>query len=253
MSGDDVTLTILGRPVVFTPGVRISACRRGIPKPGPCPDPVGRLLRPHAVAAPKRRPETGQAAAWLPRDDVSKINEQMRPGGHYTMPQSGALRSYSTGGYKRDNGTLRTGGTSEPVKTIRGAMRPLPRPLKVQRAVNMQAFDPNATAFTFPTLEQWRGFIGRTFEEPGFMSTTTDENYFRSGTVAGHNVGRDRTMVTLELDVPAGTPAAFLGAPGGPGIFSESELLLDAGTRFTIDEVWEDDGYIHARGRVLSR
>lgn len=36
--GETVSLTILGRPLTFVSS-RVEACRKGIPKPGPCPDP----------------------------------------------------------------------------------------------------------------------------------------------------------------------------------------------------------------------
>jgi hypothetical protein len=45
MAAMEVTLTILGRPLTFIRTAKVEACRRGIPKPGPCPD-AKRFLSP---------------------------------------------------------------------------------------------------------------------------------------------------------------------------------------------------------------
>jgi hypothetical protein len=202
-----------------------------------------------------------EKADWVHRDLIAKMQSDMNVeangglNGDFPTAHQNALRSYSAAAYSAVNTALRTPNgyigerTRSLIDTIKKAMHPTSKPVKVARAIDGRAFGTGM----FPTLAEMKKFKGRTFEEPGFMSTTTDQNYFKNGAIAGQTITTDRTQVRLELDVPAGTHAAYMGSPGGPGIFAESELLLAPGSRFTIDDVYEVDGYIYVRGRVVIR
>lgn len=177
---------------------------------------------------------------WLSFADADKMHDDMQRGRPWSGAQFDALTEYSRSAYAPINMYLR--GQTHPdddasartlahIDDIRAAMRPMTRDLKVQRGLYADAFEGVKTAGDLEKM------IGRTFEERGFLSTTIDPRFLRHTKTA-----RTDQIVTLELDVPAGTPAAYLAAGQShqhPGLAGERELLLDAGARFVITGVEE--------------
>ena len=166
----------------------------------------------------------------------------------WTSANETALGAYAHDSYAAIN-MHRRGEDDEPVDLtlrqiddIHDAMRPTTRPLRVQRGLYADAFPGAATAGDIGDM------VGKVFEDRGFLSTTIDPSYQRPG-------GRTNKIVYLELHVPEGTPAAYLGFPDGPGLEAERELLLDRGTRFVItgtDESSDGSRFV-VTGRVLPR
>jgi hypothetical protein len=177
---------------------------------------------------------------WLSFADADQMHDDMQRGRPWTGAQFEALTDYAHESYVPINAYLRgqmyPGDKPAPrtlaqVDAIRGAMRPTTRDLKVQRGLYANAFEGVKTAGDLEKM------VGRTFEERGFLSTTIDPKFLKST-----KTKRTDPIVTLELDVPAGTSAAYLAAGQShqhPGLGAERELLLDAGTRFVITGVEE--------------
>ena len=187
---------------------------------------------------------------WITPDEAWDMHDRMTMYEPWTRDQQMALTAYAGSQYTYINNALRkTQGyhpadspTQKLTDDIHDAMQPTTRPLKVQRGLYADAFEGVKTAGDLEAM------VGRTFEEPGFLSTTIDLSYQKPA-------GRSGSIVYLNLDVPEGTPAAYIGWPGGPGIEAERELLLDHGTRFVITGVEEspDGQRFVVTGRVLPR
>lgn len=191
--------------------------------------------------------EVAHAFDWLTPAEADDMHDKMTAYEPWTHEQERSLRAYAGNSYVPINMALRgeddtpSMSTLHQITNIHGAMRSTTRAIKVRRALYTDAFEGVTTAGDLQSM------VGRTYEDGGFLSTTVDKGY-------GFPAGRKSTMVLLQLDVPTGTPAAYLGAPGGPGIQQEQELLLDYGTRFVITGV-EDlpgDRFI-VHGRVVSK
>jgi hypothetical protein len=172
---------------------------------------------------------------WLTPNEADDMHRQMIASVPWTHSQYQALSDYAGSSYKPINMHLRGEDTTpsdrtvQQVREIYRAMRPTTRDVKVQRAVYADAFQGMKTAGDLEKM------IGRTFEERGFLSTTMSRDFVGSGVYK-----REGAPVLLELDVPTGTLAAYLGGNSGPGIAVERELLLDKGTRFVITHVSEE-------------
>lgn len=149
-----------------------------------------------------------------------------------------AIRDYSKTGYTPMNALLRGGPASklpapeddaryrDEIEAIRSAMRPWAQATTVDRLVRPDAFgididDPQ-------TAEKLAELNGSTFQDQGFFSTTVAEL---------PKIGDPRSAL-LHIEVPKGTPAAYIqrvsegGYKGG-----EEELLLDAGLTYQITDV----------------
>lgn len=181
---------------------------------------------------------------WMSLDEAEEMHVEMQGDSLWDYSQWGSLSKYAGSDYKPINNGLRSGDSSNPlIAKIRSAMRPTTRDVRVKRAINIDAFE------GVRRVSDMAGMIGRTFEEPAFLSTTIDQTLYSSNKMPAH--GR---QFILELDVPKGTPAAYLGAEGGPGLKYEAELLLDVGTRFVLTGIGENaQGQPVVYGRVVPR
>lgn len=179
--------------------------------------------------------EVEHAFDWLTPHEADQMQNEMLRSANWKREQETALRGYARSSYVAINTHLR-GGDPSPSSTtlyqiahITNAMRPTTRPVRVRRAVYADSFEGMTVGGDFESM------IGRTYEDPGFLSTTLSPDFL--GT-AGY--GRNTPFVLLDLEVPTGTQAAYLGGPHGPGVEAEHELLLQRGTRFKITHVGEE-------------
>lgn len=155
----------------------------------------------------------------------------------WTANQRQALTTYTGEDYIGMNDALRRGGgtprTRATITSARAAMREVPEDVTVHRAMGA------GSAFGFDrdrpiTPAMLDALVGRTWSDPGFTSTTTEE---------GSYGGNFNVRVHAKINVPSGTRGAFVeDISENPG---ENEFILDAGTHFKIT------GYErHANGNV---
>lgn len=154
--------------------------------------------------------------------EAMAMQDRMLSGKPWTEPQQEGLEKYADGAAWQMNDLLRgkpndliDDRTHAWVKGAAQGMRPLPRAVSAFRGVGLEAFGVSS-------VNDLRALQGRTVQEPGFLSTTIDPDQAFPG------------KVHLELDVPAGTPAAYLEGLNPAGEF---ELLLGPGRRIMIGNV----------------
>lgn len=204
---------------------------------------------------------------FLSDDDVLAMHREMQGDEPWTPEQHEALGHYAETVYYEINGMLRdTLEVPAPVRRelqklvdeINGAMRPTTRDLRTSRWVaGLGAFGLNED-FTWPAqavaaLEPLRG---KRFREPGFLSTSTQSDWtFDMPDAERYDEDAEEevsTVIAVEIDVPRGTPAAYLSARGGPGLAGEGELLLGSGREVELVDVFLRDDVPTVRLRVVS-
>jgi hypothetical protein len=138
----------------------------------------------------------------------------------WTTTQSAALKKYTGSAYVEMNEYLRTGigidATKKSVENAQNGMRPMPFPILVTRGTG------SFFGKTQPSLSELQAMVGVTVRDKGFLSTA----------VQGGGFGG---KYSLEIEVPSGTPAAYVG---GISLHpTEKELLLAAGLKYQIIEI----------------
>lgn len=156
-----------------------------------------------------------------------------------------AAKSYTGSTYSNINGSLRKkdsqGNPFTPkaaslrtAKKIQDGMRPLPRDIMVHRGIhNAQQF-----GISNDSLSALQALVGKSFQDRGFMSTG----------VAGGGFGGS---IKLEIELPKGTPAMYIRNISQFKSSNENEMLLAAGTKFTVLEVRQDGWQKVVRMRVI--
>lgn len=166
---------------------------------------------------------TGNQAQSL-QDQYMKSN-----GVKWTPAQQSALVEYTGSGYLEMNNYLRSGTTptansmlQQKVVAVQSAMMPLQENTKLMRGTGWDQLPAG-----FQSIDGAKKLLGKTIQEPAFMSTT----------VAGMGGGFGGS-VKLEIEAPVGTQAAFVKSISQhPG---ENEMLLAAGQKFRVLEVTPD-------------
>lgn len=149
-------------------------------------------------------------------------------GTKWSAQQKSAIKSYTGSAYTTYNNFLRGGtgnqATKQAVVTIQSAMMPLPQHTLLKRGTG---WPPELAAFKSNPEK----LLGKTFEEPGFTSTTVAGS-------GGHFSGQPLQLV---IEAPKGSPAAFIN---GISHFKgqENEMLLAAGTKFKVLSVDKTSG-----------
>lgn len=159
---------------------------------------------------------------------ADELHRRMHAGNPWTGAQREAYGDYSgNDGYRRVNGGLRneegyrrdrmTDATRQQIADMRAGMREIPDNVVLYRTVGIDAFG-------FPwqpemTEERARSLVGRTFHDPGFVSTSVNK--------------RMNKAVQLRIQAPAGTRGAYLADVSRAA--TEYEMLLDLGTHFKIE------------------
>jgi len=150
------------------------------------------------------------------------------PDTEWTSSQRSALIKYTGDSYKEMNGVLRGLKTSESSLNLsaarsaqhaQDAMRPITRDIIVYRKTDASQFPGLTDAATFNDIKK---FEGKVFQDKGFLSTSVEK-----GTWSGN--------VEITIEVPEGTPAAYVGGYGNISKHkSEYEMLLAAGLRYRV-------------------
>lgn len=157
---------------------------------------------------------------------------------------------YQSLGYEKFNGHLR--GTldkpltpAEQASLDRFAAIVAKSPLKdnVQTYRGMLLETPEARA----VVDRWQP--GKTFVEPGFISTTTDRATQKmfGGDITNPYGG----SVAMTIRVPAGTPAVYMPIANPQRLTGEYELLLDKGLKYRVISKREIDGNYDVEIEIL--
>lgn len=172
----------------------------------------------------------------LTHDEASDMQLEMTANDPWTATQEDALVTYSGDSYTDMNRCLRfdedcTDEVEDDNVNASAGMRPTTRATTTFRGVNLRALGANSS-------EQLQGMVGAVVRDHGFTSSSisTDSAF--------------NNEVTMQIDVPEGTPAAYIeDISQNPG---EYELLLNSGTRFEIMAVNVDEnGHSNVHVRVV--
>ena len=191
-------------------------------------------------AAPKKPPKPGTGIKhWseigTPKTGVTTFNmispsaaqamqDDILHSAPWTEAQRKALTSYTGTAYQNINKKLRAGeGATPTAKNIQAAMRPLTRSVTVYRSTVKAQF-PGLSNYS--TFDQVKAFEGKVITDKGFVSTSVNP---RGGSVE------------LEIDLPEGTPAAYVQSISKYPI--EHEMLLAAGLNYRVISVTKVSGY----------
>jgi hypothetical protein len=180
----------------------------------------------------------------LTTQSAQDMQDEMTADDPWSVRQEDALVTYSGDAYVDMNGCLRfRNGCSPDVERNNDlaseGMRPTTRPTTTFRGANFASLGVESHA-------ELESLVGATVSDPGFTSTSITPRTFQSFT----------GDVALQIEVPEGTPAAYIDQISEHGSNSgdnppELELLLDRNTRFEILEVGRMDGRSTVRVRVL--
>jgi hypothetical protein len=189
----------------------------------------------HAITAGLSKPST-TSQDFKPQTVTSaqEAQDKMLAGASWTAKQKAALKKYTGSYYHTLNGMLR--GLSKPTpETIADAvevqkgMRPLAHDMLLYRGTG-------ALPGILPgNIAEYANLIGGIYQEPAFSSTSINNPF--------------GGKVKLEIEAPAGTPAAYVKSISH--FSSENEVLLAAGTKFQILSAKEQGYSIVVRVRVV--
>jgi len=201
----------LPKGVTLAPGEKVQK----LAGPGPHDD----TLAPTAFKAATSKQAQDAQDAYMKANGVK-----------WSAQQRSALKSYTGSAYTTYNDYLRGTGsgsqsTKQHVVNIQSAMMPLPQHTLLKRGTGWSALPAEFQGANAAKM------IGKTFQEPGFTSTTV-------AGMGGHFSGQPLQLI---IEAPAGTPAAFVN---GISHFkdSENEMLLAAGTKFKVLSVEKTTG-----------
>lgn len=161
----------------------------------------------YADIAPTLTAKEIQTVQEYTGNDFVEINANLRGVDRYGQAVAPQTSEYMRAGY------------------IQRAMRPIPKHIRLYRgagsgALGFKDSDPN----NLPTLEKIQALVGKTFQDPGFTSTSVSKE--KSFTY-------DTFRFTIEA--PKGTPGIYVEPISKNK--SELEMLLAAGTKFKIMSV----------------
>lgn len=188
-------------------------------------------LKPHDFAPLTMSQAQNSQAQYMKEQGITWSPDSIAALKQYTASQY-AYNTYLRGtGYHTDNKT------KQQVIDIQHAMMPLQQHTLLKRGTGLDALPPG-----FQNPEAALTMKGKTFEDPGFGSTT----------VGGESGHFSTKPLQLTIEAPAGTPAAVINDISHfKGI--ENEVLLAAGTKFKVISVEKKHGQIHMRVRVVTK
>jgi hypothetical protein len=166
-----------------------------------------------------------------------------KTGTKWNAQQKNALIAYTSASgpmndYLRGE-TLNPGkSVQESVLHAQAGMYPLQKDHRLFRGTDMENFPKD-----WRSLDVLKTKIGKVFTDDGFTSSSV-----------GGSAAFGSQPVVLEIEAPAGTPAAYLNDISNYGVNSlnEREMLLAAGTRFRVLAVEQAGGQIRVKVRVVS-
>jgi len=198
-------------------------------------------------STPEKTPGNGQPRK-ISTAEAEAMQDQMLASNPWTKPQKDALKEYSAFFYTEMNGLLRGHTivydedlyTEEDVKkairsTLEG-LRPLPEPVTVYRNVDARALLGRRIPDAAERLTALKELTGQTRQERGFSSTSIHDDLTDFG-----------NEIQLAIEVPAGTPAAFLRRISESP--NEDELLLTPGMNYEFVSEPEKE----ASGRIVMK
>lgn len=169
----------------------------------------------------------------LPISEMDSLHAQMiSTHGPWTPSQQSALKYYTNSGYAEMNGCLRypahcTPSIQTKIKNAQNGMRPTPKPFKVTRGAGWGAVGLSDSDIGSKTIAEkiklLQALEGKVVQEPGFLSTSAKDTPAFSS-----------KPIHFEIDVPAGTPAAWVKIIS---VHHENELLLAAGLKYRVKKV----------------
>ena len=175
----------------------------------------------------------------LTNQDVANMYHEMHGKKKWTAAQAKALNHYASDGHKTMNPALRgqikpDAKTTKLISDAKAGLRPTSRDIRVYRGTNPSQFGVKST----DELEQ---HIGEVFHDPAFASTTVNRmNKVMSG-----------SSLRLEIEVPKGTPGAYIAdISNNPG---EQEFLLGPDLHYELMEVKDTPLGKVARLRVVPK
>jgi 2'-5' RNA ligase len=151
--------------------------------------------------------------------------------GLWSAKSKSSIQAYTGSTYSSINCCLRgkcscTPSATTHAKNITEGMRPIPQNVKVFRGSDWSPF--NLYGNNNANAAELQKRTGQLMTDPGFMSTSIS----KSGKFGG--------SVTYEIDLPAGTPAAWAYPVSSHK--TEQELILGAGLKYRIKEVLPPTG-----------
>lgn len=223
-NGNAAFLAKFSAKVEKQPAIKLGALAtlptKKAPKPAEPAKPVnpktGRTITPLKSDGPYRN---------LTPEEADALHERMTDGRPWSAGQVDALVAYTDEDYAPINTALRKGkggsaGIQAKTATLRSAMREIPEDIVISRALDASAFGYGEDDYEIPRADV-DSFVGRTFHEPGFLSSSIDR--------------RSADYVELRISVPAGTRGAYLNSISEYP--QEREMLLDRGTHMKITKV----------------
>jgi 8-oxo-dGTP pyrophosphatase MutT (NUDIX family)/2'-5' RNA ligase len=159
--------------------------------------------------------------------------------GEWTSTQVSALKAYTGSSYVNMNGCLRdpkkcTSHVLTMIKNAQDGMKPIPKPVRVTRGAGWSAVGLGSEDIGHKSdaerIALLQALEGKAVQEPGFLSTSSSQTPAFSG-----------KPVLFEIDVPVGTPVAWVKKISG--YKSENELLLAPGLKYRIKKVTPPSGY----------
>lgn len=190
-------------------------------------------------------------ASFMSPDEAAGMWKEMTSAKPLTADEQRGLRRYAGFGYTPMNSLLRYNvdlfpndpAESQAIKkniaNARSAMRPLPRPVKVRRGVQIDAF---GQKHAIGLLAGIQAFKGKTIRDRGFLSTSVHEDWGRSD---------GSYPIVIELDVPAGVGAAYMADESS--FKQEAELLLEPDLDIEVTDVTKSNGVVQVNARVVGR
>lgn len=213
------------------------------PKP-PKPSTGGRSKPPASSEPPK--PRASSTARRVTPAQAQKMQDAMTADRPWTADQRESLRTWTTSGFHdirmmiqnpNHEPFLGIGGRAQVkqhIRNMRDSMRPLPKPVKVFRKA-----DPEGVGLK--RGDDPRTLVGKVMQNPNFTATSVEPD-------AGF-LGTSRPIL-VEIDAPAGTPAAYLESLTETK--GEKELLLDAGLPLEfLSAKARPDGVVVLKARVV--
>lgn len=150
-------------------------------------------------------------------NDADVMHAEMQSKKSWTNAQIKALRDYASDGHKKANPALRGMGvadakTKKLIADARAGMRPASRDIVVFRGTWPAQFGIKSSMLSEAWKDEFKSHIGEVFHDPAFASTSTSSfSAFKTG-------------LQLEIEVPKGTPLAYIaGISANP---SEREVVL---------------------------
>jgi hypothetical protein len=168
-------------------------------------------------------------------NDAQQMNETMRAQhGAWTDGQLNAIKNYTGSGYGSINGSLRKGYPSHYAAVLQSAMAPVPISFTAHRGTDGVGDLVKDTM----TEAELQALVGHTITDPAILSTSVGASPAFSG-----------RKFTLHIDVPEGTPGAYVAnhSSVGPG---EREFLLAAGLKYRIVSINKNASSVSTRYRI---